>query len=545
MKSNLMNFIILVYVLYLVRLYLGLKVPPNNYKRSFNELLQCRICMDLFSYDFNYDEYLKNKATLAQIKESLIASKLAFQGKDEEVSKNKIEVISREISMKYFFKGSDYNEDTNKIKKCIAKSKERINNSIKNDNYDKECEIVLSKACEFILSYEKNKCSVPFLSLSSSSDVNNNDNSFKINDADKLSNNFKSDSGSVISKEINDNKEDSVSSLKVSSTGNNDSNNNQISNLIQLLGNKSNNSNCNNENNKNNIKSNLNTLISLINTNKENKSNENNENSENNTLIKDLIAKLSGQQNIKNHNNIKNNELENSITLGQNSFNDNNNSNNNLHANSYISRINNINNTDKLDNIYNINNLNSTIDPQYKKLEDLSKLLNLESNKYVNSDNSSNSNILNKLKFKKNDNTPRKASMSFINRNNNKSNNNKQIYLNKNKSANNLKQIQSLLTPEVLSALGLKQANNRNSITHQNYNSDNGNVHSLNNMQHSSLLELSLTPESIANNYTPTSPSDILKQDGNKSWSAPKPVIFDNFQDSLGGQLKDISYLTK
>ena len=167
--------------------------------------------------------------------------------------------------------------------------------------------------------------------------------------------------------------------------------------------------------------------------------------------------------------------------------------------------------------------------PQYKQLENLSKLLNLETNKYLSNNR--------KKTIKNNYNS---NSRDFDISSNNKVNNLKEITKNlqnkitKKKSNLELYEIKKLLTPQVLQSLGLSNMSELNKPLKKSKNRG---------IQTSSLLEIS--PEVLESNYTPKSPNEVEKIDGPSNWTPPKPVLFDNFQDNLGSQLKDISQLTK
>ena len=175
-----MNFVILVYTLYLVRLYLGLKIPPNANNsmkvRSFKELLECRICMDLFSYDFNYDQYLKNKEALDMMKNFIKESKQKYLGDEEEINNSNIEIISRELSMKYFFKGGEI-DNFEKVKSCKNKT---LNDYNSNNNF---CELTMSKACEYVMSMSSGKC---FIEKKSKQDTEKIEQSEKIKKKEKV-----------------------------------------------------------------------------------------------------------------------------------------------------------------------------------------------------------------------------------------------------------------------------------------------------------------------------------------------------------------------
>jgi hypothetical protein len=131
--------------------HLSIKIVPNEEQTNIDtkKLIQCKICKEMFDYDFNYEEMLKNSNKLNMIGKAFEA---IYDNKDELTayfSKDNMEFITKEISMQYFFKGAD-ETTTMKLKECR-------NNNIKTSP-NSDCEKIKFELCENILSYEKNIC---------------------------------------------------------------------------------------------------------------------------------------------------------------------------------------------------------------------------------------------------------------------------------------------------------------------------------------------------------------------------------------------------
>ena len=117
----LMHFIIIIYVMAVF----GVKSQNEKIK------LQCRICKEMFKYEFDYDKLIKNQNKF-----------------DSECLEN----LAKEISMQFFFKGGEIQFDS-LIPSDIDFGKCKLDNS--NDR----CINLKFKLCESILNFEKNECS--------------------------------------------------------------------------------------------------------------------------------------------------------------------------------------------------------------------------------------------------------------------------------------------------------------------------------------------------------------------------------------------------
>lgn len=449
-----MKFIILVLFnivqFQMFHMLLGISVDTN---KSFNDLLQCRICMDLYRYDYNYEEYLKSEKSLINLQ--MFMSENFNQSKLDFIDKAKLELFSRETSMKYFFNSGDDNSD---LTNSNCKVKEVNNVILRKESLGlyEDCEKKLSNKCEKILSKQMGFCYVNSLNSISNSISNGNINS-------SSDNNINNSGSKTLENEVKlENKNENVKAIP------------------KIYSNSNKNENVNVENMRIMPKSDI-DVNALKYNDKINKAD----------LIKLLISenKLLKEESssLKLKDNNKNKEISN------------------------LKQISEVNSNSEENSRITYNNSNPI-----NKLEKLSKLLNLETQK-----------LLVKNQGKNHDQNTKENSINSLQ----KKFKSKQFQIN----------------------------NQHNSINANKQNK------SYSNLLNSSMLELEIAPEIVEKNYVPFSEQDaqILKRqselsnlrsnhNSNKNnnetkagWSAPKPVIFDNFQDSLANQLKDISYLSR
>lgn len=116
------------------------------------KLIQCKLCEEMFDFNFNYEEILKSKKI-----ESIRKAFEALQSKNEEFSvnnyfsKDNMEFVTKEISMQYFFKGADSlidEVDSLKYKEC---KNNKTSNSL-------QCQKLKLRVCEKVLNYEDGVC---------------------------------------------------------------------------------------------------------------------------------------------------------------------------------------------------------------------------------------------------------------------------------------------------------------------------------------------------------------------------------------------------
>ncbi len=139
--------------------------------------------------------------------------------------------------------------------------------------------------------------------------------------------------------------------------------------------------------------------------------------------------------------------------------------------------------------------------------------------------------------------------MNTLNNNSNENGNNQLSMQNSqqasiNNENNPLEHLSRIINQESDKFLGNPNSNpsnnNYNSAnqTNQYFGNSNLPISNKNYYQQSSLLEIS--PPAI----TDIKPTQFNFKEPNHQWTPPKPIVLDNFQDNLGTQLKEISYLT-
>lgn len=138
----------------------------NTQSDEIKKLLDCKICQEMFQYEFNYEKLLNDDSKINIIKslfEGISEQDFNFKGY---FSKDNLEFVSKEISMEYFFKGEESQflseENLEKFKNCKNQKFDNINNNINinnvNNNSDYRCEILKFKLCENLLSIEADLC---------------------------------------------------------------------------------------------------------------------------------------------------------------------------------------------------------------------------------------------------------------------------------------------------------------------------------------------------------------------------------------------------
>jgi hypothetical protein len=116
------------------------------------KLIQCKLCEEMFDFNFNYEEILKSKKidSIRRAFGALQSSKDDFSISNY-FSKDNMEFVTKEISMQYFFKGADSlidEVDSLKFKEC--KNNKTSNTAI--------CQKLKLGVCEKVLNYEDGVC---------------------------------------------------------------------------------------------------------------------------------------------------------------------------------------------------------------------------------------------------------------------------------------------------------------------------------------------------------------------------------------------------
>jgi hypothetical protein len=113
-----------------------------------HKLIQCKLCQEMFKFNFNFDEMLKSKQieNIKKVFDSLQVHPDELKGY---FSKDNMDFVLKEISMQYFFKGGDSLPDESqnlKLKNCKEK------------NSSDECENIKLQICQKVLSFEEGIC---------------------------------------------------------------------------------------------------------------------------------------------------------------------------------------------------------------------------------------------------------------------------------------------------------------------------------------------------------------------------------------------------
>jgi len=126
---------------------------------EIKKLIDCKICQEMFQYEFNYEKLLKDDSKINFIKSFFGEISETDFNLREYFSKDNLDFVSKEISMQYFFKGEDSlfssEENLEKFKNCKSfKTAE----ATENRNLNNQCEVMKLKICENVLSFEADVC---------------------------------------------------------------------------------------------------------------------------------------------------------------------------------------------------------------------------------------------------------------------------------------------------------------------------------------------------------------------------------------------------
>lgn len=121
----------------------------QNIEDKKQKLIKCKVCQEMFEFNFNFDEFLKSnkilnyKQTFGLIEDDKYLLETYF-------STDNMEFITKEISMQYFFKGTDsqFDESSPKNKQCKTMKV----------GSEENCDKLKYEACEKVLSYDAGEC---------------------------------------------------------------------------------------------------------------------------------------------------------------------------------------------------------------------------------------------------------------------------------------------------------------------------------------------------------------------------------------------------
>lgn len=113
-------------------------------------IFKCKICTEMVEIDFNYDSLMSNGDNLNKIK-NYFTDSLGIDETivNEQLGKDNLEFMTKEISMQYFFKGSESSGGSN-IKECKA---------VKSDKCDK----LKSNLCEDVVGLNRGDCNLSLI----------------------------------------------------------------------------------------------------------------------------------------------------------------------------------------------------------------------------------------------------------------------------------------------------------------------------------------------------------------------------------------------
>jgi len=120
---------------------------------EIKKLVDCKICQEMFEYEFNYEKLLKDDFKINFIKTFFSEIRVEDFNLNDYFSKDNLDFVSKEISMQYFFKGEDTQfsseESLEKFKNC---------KNIKSGDGKIPCDILKLRLCENVLSVESDVC---------------------------------------------------------------------------------------------------------------------------------------------------------------------------------------------------------------------------------------------------------------------------------------------------------------------------------------------------------------------------------------------------
>jgi hypothetical protein len=87
-------------------------IDPNIFK--------CKLCIEMIDFDFNYDQLMNNEDKIRSMKNNFL-NEIGLEEKkvSEQFSKDNLEFLTKEISMQYFFKGSE-SKTAGNLKECTG-----------------------------------------------------------------------------------------------------------------------------------------------------------------------------------------------------------------------------------------------------------------------------------------------------------------------------------------------------------------------------------------------------------------------------------------
>ena len=144
---------------------------PNN-ELTKNKFIQCKICQYSFKFNFNYDKLLEDSSSTSSIKRFFVNS-IDNEELENIFKKDNIENLSKEVSMQFFFKGSE--------NQFVGQNLIDYTDCKENKKEKSFCDDLKLKLCDEILGSEK-------ICLNISNLLKQNNKNIKIDEIKKLQN---------------------------------------------------------------------------------------------------------------------------------------------------------------------------------------------------------------------------------------------------------------------------------------------------------------------------------------------------------------------
>ena len=127
MKFFIVNLFLMIFLVPLLDFFKINSVKLTNDNGNINKFIECKVCQFSFSFNFNYDKLLEDYSTINNIKKYFVNS-IDNDELESIFRKDNIENISKEVSMQFFFKGSEnqfLGQDLIDYTDCKENKKER------------------------------------------------------------------------------------------------------------------------------------------------------------------------------------------------------------------------------------------------------------------------------------------------------------------------------------------------------------------------------------------------------------------------------------
>ena len=106
MKFLFVNFFILIFLVTMISISIINSAKLTNDSSNKTKIIQCKICQFSFKFNFNYDKLLEDSNSINIIKKFFVNT-IDNDELESFFKKDNIENLSKEVSMQFFFKGSE------------------------------------------------------------------------------------------------------------------------------------------------------------------------------------------------------------------------------------------------------------------------------------------------------------------------------------------------------------------------------------------------------------------------------------------------------